>query len=527
MSSIFNYSQHNFYKFFFINSVSISILFAGTNSDYIGCGSDETIAREELAKSISITVKTSFDKQEAITDDKATRYLSSVSNQSTNLNLIDVVIQKQNDNQICAIVSKDSLRKSLESAKIEIKDFKSSMLIGSPEQKRKTLNQKIEICESGIKLASLFADAQAGTLFQNKLTEFQQIIDNDNFQSVKFNIEGGSGLEIFIDGNNQSHKINESISISSGSHQYKISGTNICDINGNFDIYKNENIIINNISVAEYIRPKVSFTTNQNVSYVKLNVDGDEVAVNREVILKKCSGNIPYSASYNDGTYTDLARGSVENIEPNINKTIHLPFLSIGDIKAMKNEIDTYMNGQRIEFLYSYSMKTISANDQKDYDLKKHTNNFEINLLTHKRFFRYGYGFMIGADNFSEPTNKLIESYMYGAIQFSSFGQYDLPLRIGSVSLIPYLGMKIGVGFHEYITADGEKAWNHPAEGDDDYKYVPDKYEFDFERDLWLMKPIVGIDFIISKGFAFKIYGEQSLKIDKRLHIGTGLSVEF
>lgn len=511
-------------KYLSLNIFFVSSLFA-TETNYIGCGTDDISARDELAKSIYINVKSSFEKSEVLSGDKAIKNLSNISNQTTNLILTGIKINKDGD-KTCATISSDDLKKSLTSAKIEIKDFNLSMLSGSSEEKRAKLLQKIGLCESGLKLASLFGDGEAGTIFQNKLAEFQKIVDDDNFQNIKFNIENGSNLQIFIDGDKKSYKINEEISVSTGNHQYLISGDLICNIAGNFSIEQNKNILINDINIKDYIRPQITFSTNQENKFVKLNVDGDEVAINREISLKKCSGNVPYSASYNDGTYTNTAIGIVEKIEPNMNKTIHIPFLSIGDVKAIQNEASTYLSGTRLEFLYSYS---ISSPDklQANEEFKKDTHNIELNFINQRRLFRYGIGMLYGNDKDSKWETEIAELYYLVAIQFASFGQYDLPPRVGSFSFIPYIGIKLGIAYHQYSLEDGTTIWNHPEDGDDDFDYKPEDYENDFERDSLLIKPIVGIDFILSKGFAWKIFIEQNQKIDKRIFFGTGLTVEF
>jgi len=504
-----------FLKLVIFISIFITVSQAKTYKD---CGETKKDAIDNLAKSISVSVSSDFQKSESLSDDEVERTISNSSKQSTHLKLINVQISEEN-NQICASTTTKDLKLSLNGITAEIYSFRLSKLPKNQRSARETLLEKISECEQGKTLASVLGRKNTIRKLNIKLQSFKSKLEKVFAQSVQFNLDNGD-LKIYIDGKKHFFKINDEIPLKDGEHLYTIKSKNYCDISGSFVLDFEELKIIDNIDLEDYLYPRINFIANQKASNIELKIDSKTEEIG-EHIFKKCSGTLNYQANYDDGQYKDGIYESIE-LKAGLNETISLNFLSIKDIKRNKDMAKTYTDGERIEILYSYGFV-----ENKFNEYIKDTHNLSINFLTHKRFFRYGYGFLAGVDNKDQPKNKSFEIYYQVAIQLSSFGDNKLPLHIGNMYFIPYFGVEFGAGYHQY-KVDGERIYQYPREDDDDAnKNSADYDKYNWQRDFLLVKPIIGIDFILSQGFAIKLFAEKHLYIDNRWNIGTGLSIEF
>lgn len=485
---------------------------------YKGCGESEKVARDELAKSIYVSVASEYERVDKVSQDGSEKDIKSISKQSTNLKLINVKVDSSQDGKVCATISEEDLKKSLSSAVTEINSFNISQLAQKPKEAKKELENIIESCESSIKLASVLGEKREIANISRKLQAFKSRLEKIYTQSVKFNLPE-QNLKIYIDGDKKEYKINEDIPLKIGEHQYTIISNSHCDIKGSFSLAEDETEIIDNIDINDYRYPKVTFSSNKNKSYISLEADGEKRSIGVEQTIKRCEGDFIYRAEYKDGSFKDVEDGKIP-LKHGLNRVIHLEFLSMGDIKEIQNEAKPYTSGDRLEILYSYGYVS------KDNEYHKDTHNIAIHKLTHKRFFRYGYGLLYGVDELNAPDVKVAEIYYLFAVQFTSFGSNDLPLRIGGVSFIPYAGLELGIGYHEFKYNE-EKIYSYPREDDDDADRSPEDYDWSFRRDSLVLKPVVGVDIILSRGFALKLYGERNIYIDNRWFFGTGLSIEF
>jgi hypothetical protein len=510
------------FKIILILVSSFSVVFA---QNYIGCGTSEKEARDELAKTIFVTVDSTSESNQGIENGEVTQnsFLTS-SKQTTLLKLTGLKIYEENE-QVCAKVSKNDLVKLLKSLYIEVKNFDVKKLPNDPKSKKEELKKIVETAEAAKNLATIFGTERVLTTLTNKYQDLLKLYKTLPTNAVKFNLPS-KNLKIYIDGSKRPFYINQSIYLKSGKHQYLIKSKEYCDILGEFELEKDDDdeVIIDDIDLENWTKPKLTFTTNQDPKFIKFTINNDIYPINQEITFNKCEGQIVYRAEYMDKDYSDVETGSLE-VSPALVKKIHLPFLSLRDIVSLKKQTKAFTKGDRVELLYSFGYVKKSDNQYL-----KNNHNFAINFLEHRRFFRFGYGAMFGTDKIGgKPNSKLFELYYQIAVQFSSFGDNDLPLRIGKFfSFIPYAGIEFGAGYHEYLYRKDLKVYQYPRSGDDDAKKRPEDYDdFNWKRDFLVVRPIVGVDFILSKGFAFKIYGTKELYIDNRWFFGTGLSIEF
>jgi hypothetical protein len=580
-------------RYFLLITLLSSTLFSG--NIFKGCGDTQDQAREELAKSIYVSIESNFERNESLDGESANRTLKNVSKQSTLLKGLVGIKTFQEESRYCASIEKAQLHQSLDNEKTKVNSIKAD------STNLDELKSGVESCRTGEALASVLSVTDLLKEFSNKRQEFESRIDkiekdrivatleNDVVkinqfrvdedeksefpkkvrdkleemialaskvikdaerinskdvikvvsakksyfesqlntiytQSVLFNIEGGQSLNIYIDGKKSPFKINKPIFLSEGEHQYKIVENGYCDIVGDFSLNRDEEEVIDNIYLKDHTLPKVKFTSNQDSKNITLTVDNRRVTLGESLTFDKsrCSGkSIKYLAEFSENGIKDSEDGTI-SLSAGLDKSIHIEFLSLSDIKDIKEEFKPYIDGDRVEILYSYGHVSDSDNN-----LTKGTHNISINKLTQKRFWRYGYGLLAGVDDTEAPTTKAFELYYLLGVQFTSFGKNEMPIHIGKWSIIPYAGVEFGVGYHEYKLDDGEKVWTYPKEDHEDWNEDPREYGYDFVRDSLVVKPTVGIDFVLSKGFALKIFGEKNLYMDRRLYIGTGLSVEF
>jgi hypothetical protein len=558
--------------FFKIFLLFLTISSAIADDDFKGCGEDEDKARKELSSAIHVTVKSGFQKFASTIGNKIgideTKFFS---NQETNLELSGLE-RSEEDEKICFSISKEKLRENAETIFTEISNSNNSTEIVEKAKRGiaiakalgdndliEKFSQKINSAEkesSFLSFSQIKAKIQNFAMpedekeafeklskmisdIRNKITnsddpeqiafleetksKFQTLLGKLKLQSVIFHIEGGRNLKIFIDSDRDAFGSGEKISLQTGTHNYTIEGEDICPITGEFSLKELENIEIANIDLREHTLPQVSFSSNKSEN-IDLKLDGKDIALVKKHQLKKCEGTILYSATFNDGEFQDVENGEID-LKAGLDKDIFLKFISTGELKAIKNEMKSYVDGDRLEFLVSYSSTSDSETYNSDDNLE--VKNFEINHMTQKRLFRYGYGFMVGVDDFDKPTTRNYELYYSFAMHFATIGKSEMPLQIAkSISFIPYFGAKVGLAYHEYHQ-NGETKYVFPTKEDLEDSESKTADDWKFSRDTLLFKPYIGVDFVLSKGFALKVFAEQSIYQDKRFHIGTGLSVEF
>ena len=479
------------FKIILILVSSFSFVFA---KNYIGCGTTEKEARDELAKTIFVMVDSTSESNQGVENGEVTQNsFSTSSKQTTLLKLTGLEIYEKN-RQVCAKVAKDDLVKLLKSLYIEVTNFDIKKLPNDPQVKISELKKIVKTAEAAKNLATIFGTREVLKTLTNKYQDLLKHYKTVPTLPVKFNLPS-KNLEIYIDGNKKAYSINQTIYLKSGEHQYLIKSNEYCNILGEFELEKDDDevIIIDDIDLESQTKPKLTFTTNQDPKFIKFTINNDIYPINQEITFDKCEGQIVYRAEYMDKDYNDVETGSLE-VSPTLVQKIHIPFLSLRDIVSLKKQTEAFTKGDRVELLYSFGYL---KKDENKY--LKDSHNFAINFLEHRRFFRFGYGAMFGADEIrGKPNLKLFELYYQLAIQFSSFGDNDLPLRIGKFfSFIPYAGVEFGIGYHEYLYKEDLKVYQYPRSNDEDAKKIPEDYDkFNWKRDFLVVRPIIGIDFI-------------------------------
>jgi hypothetical protein len=471
-----------------------------------GCGENETVARDELAKNIYVKVESKYSSTEILKDENFKSDIYSHSNQSTSLSLAGIQIKNKN-NKVCASISKDKLKEQTDSMISKVNSFNIYKLPKDSKEAHKKLVAIIKEVVQVINLVQALSDEYSTRVierFQKKRQTFEKKLETIQPQSVMFNL-ASKDSRIYIDGNNQNYKINKKINLRTGDHQYVIKSNKHCDIKGDFKLNKYEDKIIN-IDVNDFSTPKITIFSDKPLHLLKL--DGKRIKTGEPTYINRCEGSVSYEATYTGGIEKEMKTGSID-LKPKLEKEIELSFISHQEIQNLQKLANSFRTSGRVEVLYSYSM---------DLDKNRifNTHNFNLHYLKTKKLFRYGFGFLYGEKNGTELT----EAFAILGLQFTQYGSRNKPFRIGtSFTYVPFLGVKLGLGYHSYRDGDNTLIDTYPNEERDGEK--------DFLRDYVILKPTLGIDFLLNKEFALQVYADYSVYIENRITVGTGLSLKF
>ena len=150
--------------------------------------------------------------------------------------------------------------------------------------------------------------------------------------------------------------------------------------------------------------------------------------------------------------------------------------------------------------------------DADDQYVAYDMHNLRLDLLNRRSAFLHGLGLQGGraTDGYGA------ELYYNVLVHISEVG--EKPLAIAqTIPLIPYLGLQVGVGFHQF-TYDGHHYWrftNSKSEGDK------------FFHNFMVFRSILGIKFPVNKDIALDINGAKDYTHERALSLGLGACFKF
>jgi len=490
-------------KIFFLLTITILMLNAN-DKVYQGCGANEQDARLNLANNISTKIEsTTFIKKENSSFfglSNYTKIFTRSSKQTTNLALKEVTISKK-DGEVCATIKKDKLLELTKSLISKVTLYNPSILPKYEKDKVVKINEIISDIKKSIVLYGVFEDKFSKStlnMLENKLKLFTNLRAKYNSQFAKITIIGDY-TKLLID--NKKYKANKEIFLKDSEHKYKIESTKYCPIQGEFKLLKNQDfqkvINLNNYNLPYII-------INANKKDAKLTINNQPYPLGKKYIAKKCDGSdISYSVKYED----EVKNGTFE-LNANNSLTKEFTFYSKKEKRKFVELSKSYEDSSRLEIKYGYMAVDID-DDYKDYE-NLHT--VQLNYITTRYAFRYGFGALYGKGD----NSKAYELYYNIGLQLANISN-DTALHIGSVVIIPSLTAQIGAGYHKLYKKDDEQ------------NYI-DKFD-DTDEITWenngIAKLNFGIDFLVNKNIGINIFAQKQYTMERAVTFGTGLSLKF
>ncbi|HLE12535.1 MAG: hypothetical protein A2504_03640 [Bdellovibrionales bacterium RIFOXYD12_FULL_39_22] len=144
-----------------------------------------------------------------------------------------------------------------------------------------------------------------------------------------------------------------------------------------------------------------------------------------------------------------------------------------------------------------------------DFDYTENYHNFNVNLLKRKNAVLHGSGVSYG----TAQNTFVIE------------GVYNLYAAVTDViktfPVVPYAGMQLGIGYHQFTGAD-KKDYHEFEPADSDFN--------DFEQILYnfiVARFVGGVLIGINEDIGANIFIAKNLTMDRDLGIGGGLNLKF
>ena len=272
----------------------------------------------------------------------------------------DIIIYSKKDNMQCAIIKKDELKVVTDSMYHRwVKLFREKNLSKNPKEKYRQINNYIKNLEITNALVSLYPKtyklSQLSNLSSAKKT-LQKLKTTTYPQLVIFHIKGDD-VEIKL--NDKIIKNNTKNYIKNGDYRYTITAKGSCPIIDSFsiDLLDEDKIISKNFD--DYKLPILTFVTDKNLNIV---FNSQKMKLNEPNKINKCKGEARYIIKYASQT-----RKGVIELEPNLEETIELDFLT-------QQEIDTFNNSKTLNF------KTTSSTPFSESIADKVSENLEYSL---------------------------------------------------------------------------------------------------------------------------------------------------
>jgi hypothetical protein len=448
-----------------------STLFASEN--YKACGANEKEARIALAGSIRSVVKSESSSNAQSSQsgfwssfDKTVAQSSSV---KSDVLLVDVHITHEED-QICAETSKIALKKYAETLAKKASRYNTNTLPKEQIAKADLLDSWLADIENSNNLLSLFPDLsnQYQTMITDKRTSFRHIRSLLHTQYAKFIVIGDERARIEI--GNKSFFPNENIYLPVGEYSYQVMPN---DAN-------KEHIITGTFELESHESQTIEADIDAIIASEKRTAAAKQLASDTADSISETGKNIGSFITGDDETTKILQKRT----------------------KAFSKR------SKHVELIYG--LPKASNNFKSLESLKR----YEINLLKNHQWLVYGLGAVYGKGDKSYEA----EFNAHLRLQIVSIGN-DTPFHISSVAIVPYIGMTVGIGYHEiYDDAQGKIITNFPRPNKNE------EQEFAY-RDEMVRRLGGGIDIVLSDFIALKITYDKTYSMREDTRVGFGLKL--
>ncbi len=519
--------------------------FSFAAESFTACDSDKKTAKAALANQIITTIESSFSTNETVSSglfDFNQKSSQRTIKSSSRLTLSDISFSTKED-QVCASISKETL---IELAQGKIKAIQHYNLKELPADELTLiyyLEERLDQINQARAIVSLFPDTfsdEQRELMEKQHKSFTTERSKHHAQKISFVITPDSA-ELYIDGEKQQthHNIylkaqkhsytikakdhadytetfdlqarqkrtvtidlagqhyprvtimltakgvvkiddkiveaNTPVVVKPGSHTYTVHAKGYCPISGSFEMALGEKKSID-VDHASYTFPQL--TVNSNQEDAKLAINAEPYSLGKTKTFDSCGQKeVTYTVTFED----QVQNGTVV-LEPGMIKTTSVNFLTRTDKKALREIAKIYRDKGRLLFYTALDI----------YDETELT-VYGVDYIKHKEWLRYGYGVDYASENNATSTNV----HLSVALQLTDWGSERLPLHLGTVALIPYIGGQIG--------------FTHQNFGPD-------------ENDL-SGKAIAGIDFAFTQSISFELFYQKNFYMEKEDRIGIALSL--
>ena len=396
---------------------------------YEGCGVNKKEALNNLSSTIYVNINSKFHKEQKLKvgffDDSYKETINNEVTQTSVLTLKNVKYVKKN-NQICAIISKDDVKKSAEADLLFLESLNIDNLPDDFNAKQKEIEKilpKISFVKAVLKL-------DKNRL--KKLNKLETELKNFTHKGVVTFSLNIPNAKIKIAGQNGVFTPSTPILLPADNYSYKIEAEGKCPIEGSFKIEAKKIITISK-NLENY--PIIKFSSNKDNVLVKL--DGKVVKLDEPQILKRCNGTAVWSMSFEN----QKEQGSIQ-LEAGLEKSIEKSFISLYELKKLQEKIEFYTHSAEITINYGYGFS-----DKKEWDDEK---RLEFRKFNNYGVVKFSFGILTGSQG-EWTAKEMNELEMAIGVRLQLPSAMDTIFHISKVPIIPYIGVEGGWDFYKFI----------------------------------------------------------------------------
>jgi len=484
------------------------------NEELKACRSDESVAREALAKRISVEIRAeeeTYQKRESnngllsslsFWDNGAESRFEASSIQKTNVFLEGVRVRKDGGEYCATVCSADLLDLTRNRIDHLLGTVSLDALPAQRGQRIETLDAELAQVDKVWPLVVYFSPEEVGSSRVEELEQLEQELREERNglkeQAVTIRITGDY-QELWVNGAPISRTDGE-IPLDAGVHTYRVTGSEHCPAQGRFTLEPGE---VHSVSVdmADHAYPRVVFRANQPEHRIDLTVAGDSFELGQEKVIRSCEEAVSYRFEYAgqvESGSVDLMPGETEEVVAN--------FLS----PQQQDHLDRVAQGRESGSTLQGSVLLYSPGEGDWGDGGDSFYGGEALWLQNWQYLRYGAGVRAAQGTDSQS----LEGVFHLRLQLTRFGSPSLPPNLGDVAIMPWIGMDGGVGYRE-------------VGGIDDFADEDASTALRNARNHGVLRVRAGLEMSFHSGFGIALHGGRDLTMDEGWTAGLGLSINL
>ncbi len=284
------------------------------------------------------------------------------------------------------------------------------------------------------------------------------------------------------------------VGLGPGSYEYTVHAPGWCPATGKVDVPAGKRVEIK-VDAKKWLFPQVFFAVNKHK--IQVTAAGKPIPRATWVTLEgRCGGVVPYKA----WLYKQVQTGEIA-IRPGVKVKIDIKLLDPESVRALVRLARSQRQGHRAAVNYALSVPTGA---HQDLNL---LNTAEGRWWWNLDFVRLGGGVGVGFGN-----GFAIEAFGSAILQMTDLGNSQ-PMHIqGLVTLVPFLGLEMGLGYQKLTDIAGTDRDNFRGAGDS------------ILTNIGVLRALAGVTIPVTPLFAAEVRLSYNVNMARLLQIGVGLS---
>lgn len=285
------------------------------------------------------------------------------------------------------------------------------------------------------------------------------------------------------------------VNLEVGPHSYTVNAPGWCPASGTVMVTAGA---VNRVEIAakDWLFPKVFFSVNRHK--IQIVLAGEAIARNSwQTLSGRCGGVVPYKA----WLHKQIQTGELA-LRPGVEVKIDIKLLDPDAVRDLVALGRSQRTGHRAALSYALSIPTVSPHDLSLLSMAEGRWWWNLNFL------RLGGGAAFGFGN-----GYAMEAFGSAVLQITDLGN-SKPMHIrGLVTLVPFLGMEMGLGYQNLTNDGGSDRSSFRKPGDS------------VLTNIGVLRFLGGVTIPINPSVAAELRVAYNVNMAQLLQVGLGVSV--